>query len=183
MDTFSVEFSVRLVEAAQCLEARHPPEQLGNGRVRYPEDIARTIICLSQLACEIALKYLLQKAGVPVREIRSHNHALHSMKNALMHYNALYKTPTDDKVNPVPRSLAIVFAMPVDPAKCATVGTVLDAEVAGASGPIETRYACKWKNYDHRLWLEAARILVEDARIITEMCKSPNLGCKSQPAQ
>lgn len=66
MPEFSLEFADRLVQSAQLL-TDHTPDDF---------ERRRTVLYQSLLASEIALKAILEKAGVPTKEIVGLSHRL-----------------------------------------------------------------------------------------------------------
>jgi HEPN domain-containing protein len=109
-------------------------------------DAQRTVLYLSLLASEIALKALLEKAGKPVHEIRSRSHNLQlllgdidrceikvDIARGLMHWcpaSRLRSEPVDERFSN------------------ATVGRLLEAEDSGASTyPNQIRYGDLLRHY------------------------------------
>jgi len=94
----------------------------------------RAAIYIALVACEIALKAGLEKAGMPVAKIRKHQHGL---ANLLAEFSRCEISVAGQR-QPATRIRAIV----VDPAfKDATIGHLIEAEKYGASKfPTEIRY-------------------------------------------
>lgn len=61
---YSIDFAKRLVEAANCLKVQS----------NESNETGRTILYISLLAAEVALKSLLEKAGIPAECIKKHSH-------------------------------------------------------------------------------------------------------------
>ena len=66
MMEYKIDFSERLIESAQFLQKNK----------RASSEADRTILYLSCVACEISLKALLEKAGMPVADIKRMRHNL-----------------------------------------------------------------------------------------------------------
>ena len=66
---YSLEFTKQLVEAADTLK----------GTGRSIEERKRAVLYLSLLSIEISLKYLLEKAGVFVKEIKKRRHDISAL--------------------------------------------------------------------------------------------------------
>ncbi len=66
MAEYNIGFSKKLIEAA-CAVAAEDLSDL---------DAVRTVLYLSSLASEITLKALLEKVGIPVKDIKSRGHSL-----------------------------------------------------------------------------------------------------------
>jgi len=127
------------------------------------EDAARTVLYLSCLACEIALKALLEYSGKPVPEIRKLSHDLAALLKELG--NCRVEVPiAKDFLAWVPATE--LRAVTVDNRFAnATVGTILSAEEEGASKyPNEMRYGSVIRHYPPQLVLEAAVKVAEWAQ-------------------
>ena len=68
--TFSLGFSERLIEAA---------ESFFNIQNNSADEVARAVLYLSLLSCEISLKALLEQAGFPIKEIKKRSHDLEGL--------------------------------------------------------------------------------------------------------
>ena len=66
MAEYNIGFSEKLIDAAGAVAAEGFKDA----------DAIRTVLYLSSLASEIALKALLEKAGIPVKDIRTRAHSL-----------------------------------------------------------------------------------------------------------
>jgi len=126
-------------------------------------DAKRTVLYLSLLSAEIAMKALLEKAGKPVIEIRTRSHdvaaLLRDVAECLIHVDV---APNNWKQVKATRLRGEV----VDPNFAnATIGKMLRAEEAGASKyPNEVRYGTVPRHYPPELMQRMAAKLVAWAR-------------------
>ena len=153
MAEYNLGFSENLIKAAQFVAENDDKS----------EDAARTVLYLSFLASEIALKALLEYSGKPVAEIKKMNHNL----------AALLRELSDCKVE-VPLVKDFLARVPATRLKAvtvdkrfanATVGTILSAKGKSISKyPNEMRYGNLIRHYPHKLVLETAVKVMEWAQ-------------------
>lgn len=150
MSEYNIGFSEKLLDAAQSVAK----DGLDSA------DAIRTVLYLSSLASEIALKALLEKAGKPIKDIKARRHSLSGL------LVDLGGCRIKDEV--VKGSLSWVPATRVRSVTFdqrfynATVGKLLTGEEQGASKyPNELRYGDHVKDYPPELKLKAARALVD----------------------
>ena len=145
MAEYNLGFSDNLIRAAQFVANSDDQS----------EDAARTVLYLSCLACEIALKALLEFSGKPVGEITKLSHNLAALLKELGECKV--EVPiVKDFLAWVPATR--LRAVTVDNRFAnATVGAILSAEEEGASKyPNEIRYGSVIRHYPHQLVLETA---------------------------
>ena len=73
MPKYDIDFAAKLAEVAHDVDDNDP----------WAYDARRVTIYLSRLSAEIAMKALLERAGVDPKEIRKHSHNLQSLLKAL----------------------------------------------------------------------------------------------------
>ena len=146
---YSLSFSKRLLEAGASLK--------GAGKIL--EEADRAILYTSLVSIEIALKYLLEKAGVPVKEVRAHSHNIESMLSELDKCEIATDVGGEEKYVPASRIRSRI----VNPAfGGATIGNLLQGESKGASKyPNEVRYGPIPKHYPSDLMLECAEKVID----------------------
>ena len=146
---YSLGFSSRLLEAGSSLK--------GSGKIL--EEADRAILYTSLVSIEIALKYLLEKAGVPVKEIRAKSHNIESLLNEIDKCEILTTIGGEEKYVLASRIRSRV----VNPAfGDATIGNLLQGESKGASKyPNEVRYGPIPKHYPSELMLECAEKVID----------------------
>jgi len=153
MAEYNLGFSEKLIAAAQFVADQD----------NQSEDAARTVLYLSCLACEIALKALLECSGKPISEIMKLHHNLTALMNELDRCKVQTPIVRDFLVwVPATRLRAITvdnrFAN-------ATVGAILNAEERGASSyPNKIRYGNIVQHYPHQLVLETAILVLDWAK-------------------
>lgn len=152
MAEYNIGFSEKLIAAAQFVADND-----------QSEDAARAVLYLSCLACEIALKALLECSGKPVSEIMKLRHDLAALMDELGQCKVQVPIVRDFLAWVPATSLR---AVTVDKRFAnATVGTILTAEEQGASKyPNEIRYGSVIRHYPHQLVLEAAFRVIDWAR-------------------
>lgn len=153
MAEFSLGFSEKLVEAGQFV-ANQDDDTV---------DAQRTVLYLSCLSCEIALKALLERCGKPSKEIRRVRHDLARLLADVGKYRVKEEI-TKDCLSCVPATR--LRAVTVDDRfQNATVGAILSAEQKGASKyPTKVRYGPMVQHFPAAIVLETARLLVDWAR-------------------
>jgi HEPN domain-containing protein len=122
-------------------------------------DAVQTVIYLSLLASEIALKALLEKAGQPVGQIRARSHNLKALLEDLGRCQIRVEiAPGQERWVPATRLRAVI----ADPNYGnATVGTLLEAEDAGASKyPNQVRYGESFRHYPPEVIVKMASAIV-----------------------
>jgi HEPN domain-containing protein len=118
-------------------------------------DAVQTVMYLSLLASEIALKALLEQAGQPVTQIRARSHNLKLLLEDLGRCQIQVEI-APDHVRWM--SASSLRAVTVDPNYGnATVGTLLEAESVGASTyPNQIRYGESFRHYPPQLIMKMA---------------------------
>jgi HEPN domain-containing protein len=153
MPEYDIAFGSKLVDTARLVAA----QDLIN------LDAKRAVLYLCLLSSEITLKALLERAGMPVGEIVKRKHSL----SALL--SDLDKCQICVEVVPGNCRWALassVRALVVDSRfSNATVGTILEAEVKGASKfPNQIRYGNSLKHHSPELLIGMASELTRWAR-------------------
>lgn len=146
---YSLAFAQQLIEAAK-VPKRHVPEL---------EEANRALLYLSLVSIELSLKYLLEKAGVPIKTIRNRSHSLQDLLNDLE--NCEIKLMISESQNWV--SASRIRARIVSPAYFgATIGNLIESECKGASKyPNEIRYGSTLRHFPPELIFECAVKVVE----------------------
>ena len=88
MPEYDLGFAAKLAETADMLDEREPNNY----------DSRRVMVYLSRLSMEIALKALLEQAGMPVDLIRRRSHSLNALLNDLDNCEFLTKADESDAV-------------------------------------------------------------------------------------
>lgn len=148
MAEYNVGFSTKLIDAARFVRDQGIDS----------EDAIRTVLYLSKLACEITIKALLEKAGKPVDQIKTHGHDLRKL---LLNVGQckVYREVTKGALRPVPAKCLNSETVD-DQYGNATVGNILRAEELGASKyPNEIRYGNNLRDYPPELWLKTATVI------------------------
>jgi HEPN domain-containing protein len=150
---YDIGFSEKLAETA-ALVARDGLETM---------DAKRTILYLCLLSSEIALKALLEKAGKPISEIKARSH---NLKRLLEDIDAceipVEIVPGVMRWCPASRLRAVTVD---EKFANATIGTLLEAEDAGASTyPNQIRYGDLLKHYPPELLVKMASAITAWAR-------------------
>lgn len=149
MPEYNLGFSEKLIDAARVVA----DEGLDS------VDAKRTVLYLSSLACEIALKSLLEKVVQPVKEIKAHGHDLSTLLKDVGECE-IQEEIVNGSLSWVPATR--LRAVTVDKRHGnATVGTLLTAEEHGASKyPNEMRYGEYLNHYPPELLFQTANTLV-----------------------
>lgn len=137
---FSLEFSKRLIEAAENLSQMKPVEQ----------DADRAILYLSLVSCEVSIKALLEEAGYSLSNIKKMSHKFSKLKKAL--------ADCDFKGDKKGSAARLFAKSPDKKVPKMTVGKLLDFEQEKASVfPNQVRYGSSVKNYPPTLMLACAK--------------------------
>ena len=152
MSIYDIGFSEKLTDAAQFIVK----DDLKS------VDSIRTVLYLSLLSCEISLKALLEKAGMPIKTIRARSHNLKELLNDLGKCKIQVKI--GDKYRSV--SASRLRSVTIDKRYAnSTVGTLFEAECRGASNyPNQIRYGDSLKHYPPELILKTAKAITAWAR-------------------
>jgi hypothetical protein len=149
MPQYDIRFAEKLADTARLVIAAE----------NETREAAQTVLYLSLLSCEIALKAILEKAGMPVPAIRRRSHGLAELLKDI--------GSCEVKVEVAPGMFRFcsgnrLRAITVDSAYSnATIGNVLEAEYAGASKfPNGIRYGEVLYHYHPLLVLNTASLLV-----------------------
>jgi len=126
-------------------------------------DAVQTVLYLSLLASEIALKALLEQAGQPVGKIRARSHNLKALLEDLGRCQ-IHVEITPGQVRWV--SASRLRAVTINPNYGnAKVGTLLEAEDAGASRyPNQVRYGESFRHYPPQVIVKMASEIVKWAK-------------------
>jgi HEPN domain-containing protein len=146
---YSLKFSAQLFKAGFSLK----------GTGTHAEEADRAMLYTSLVSIEIALKHLLEKAGVPVKEIRAHSHNLEILLCEIDKCEILTTVGSEEKYV----SASKIRGRIVNPAfHGATIGSLLQGESKGASKyPNEVRYGPIPKNFPADLMLECAQKVID----------------------
>lgn len=141
---YRLAFARQLIEAARAVKPS----------VDLFEEAKRTLLYLSLLSIEISLKYLLEKAGVPVKEIRKRSHNIEALLNDLGKCEVRVNIGGSEKWVSASRIRSrIVSPMYAG----ATIGSLLEGERKGASRyPNEIRYGKPPRHFPPRLVFDCA---------------------------
>lgn len=149
---YSIEFGERLIEAADSFVTTQ----------NHSDEVARTVLYLSLLSCEISLKSLLENAGFTAKELKSRSHDLSGLVKDIC---CCELTDTDIN-NTKPFSAARLLSQDVvQDSYGFTVGTLLTAESVGASKyPNDIRYGELITHYQPLVMLSCARVVSKWAK-------------------
>ena len=142
-------------------------------------DAKRAVLYLSLLACEITLKALLEKAGVPVKKIKNRAHKLSELLRDLgeCEIEKEIRINIGSRVYNVKKWVpgSYIRSLTIDNRYAnATVGTILEAENEGASNyPNQIRYGEKYAHYPSELVLKAAEMIVSWANKYWDSIRVP----------
>lgn len=144
MPEYSIAFAEKLIEAATVVKE--------NGLDSL--DARRTVLYLSLLSSEIALKAFLENAGLPTGSIKQHSHNLSTLLDAVCTCEVKDQTTSLDIWLPASRVCAIEIQIE---GATSTVGSLLAMEQEGASHyPNEIRYGEKIVHVPAAAALQAA---------------------------
>jgi len=162
LPVYSLDFSENLIRAAQAVNDN------GDDSV----DAMRTVLYLSLLSCEISLKALLEKAGMPITEIRNRSH---NLERLLMD---LGRCEVEEEVANgvrkwVPAMRIRSKVITINEAQL-TIGDFLEGESQGASRyPNEVRYGEHLYHYPPEASLNAASTILHWAREKWDIIRFP----------
>ena len=123
------------------------------------EDRDRTVLYVSLVACEIALKYALEQAGKTVKEIRYLSHNLSALLEAVGNC-AVLDAVSQGSTQRVPASRVRAVVVDSEYAN-ATIGHLICAEEVGASKfPNEVRYGDVLQHFPAEVMAELANKVV-----------------------
>lgn len=121
-------------------------------------DSSQAVSYLSLLACEVAMKALLEKAGFPPKTIRQRSHNLSLLLKDFCDCEVPVLV-TEEKTH-WGRATGI-RSKPVQAGTLGTVGKVLDGESSGASEyPNQIRYGTQYSHFSPEVLLETAKQVV-----------------------
>ncbi len=150
MAEYNIGFSEKLIEAAIAVA----------GEDFNDIDAVRTVLYLSSLASEIALKALLEKAGIPIKKIRARGHSLSGLLTDLgkCQIHAKVTAGSHTWVSATRLRSKVVDSRYSN----ATVGTLLTGEERGASKyPSELRYGDHLKDYPPEFKMRASKAVID----------------------
>jgi hypothetical protein len=122
----------------------------------------QTAIYLSLLSCEIALKAMLEKSGLPVDKIRKHSHNLEALLNEVSHCEVEVDI-ANGCLKWVPA--ARIRSIPIKSEESvSTVGKLLTGETQGASKyPNKIRYGSRFSSFPPDALVKTAYAVVNFA--------------------
>lgn len=147
---YNIGFAKQLLEAANGLK--------GAGHII--EESKRAVLYLSLLSIEVSLKYLLEKAGIPIKDIKNRSHNIELLLSDLDGCEIISGSiGNDGRYVPATRIRSRI----VNPAYGdATIGNLLQGESKGASQyPNQIRYGPMPRHYPSDLMLECAVKVIE----------------------
>lgn len=152
MSEYNIAFAEKLVDTAKLVSMQGLSEV----------DTKRTVLYLCLLSMEIALKAMLEKAGMPVEAIKGFSHRLADLLVSLDHCEVQVEIIAN-----IPRYLPAVRLRSLSVNYCnqiTTVGQVLEAEREGASKyPIQIRYGNILKHYPPEVVMQVASLVTDFA--------------------
>ena len=165
MAEYNTGFSEKLIDAAVAVAAEDFNDV----------DAVRTVLYLSSLASEIALKALLEKAGIPIKNIKARGHSLSGLLTDLGKCQIQAEVTAGSRTwVPATRLRSKVVDSRYSDA---TVGTLLTGEERGASKyPNELRYGDHFKDYPPELKLGAAKAVIAFAKEHWNEIRFPSLS-------
>ncbi len=152
---YSIDFSERLIEAADSFIGKTEPECETN----------RAVLYLSLVSCEVSLKYALEKAGFAANSLRTRSHNF----SALLSDFCKCKIWNSD-VNRWESAIAIASVVVVSEVRgveiCnGTIGSLLDHDNENISKfPNSIRYGDKINHYDPLVMLDCAKAVAKWVR-------------------
>ena len=153
MPQYDLSFAEKLSQVARLV--------LLDGSVKI--DAQRTVLYLSLLSAEIALKAMLEKAGKPIHEIRARSHDITALLSDLDRCSVLVEAvPGEVRVCPASR---IRGGQLIYGAATITIGAVIDTPIGTASKyPNEVRYGDQITHYPADVMVQLAEKIVHFAR-------------------
>lgn len=150
MPQYNLTFAEKLVEAADFV--------LDDAEASV--EAQRTALYLSLLSIELALKCLLEHAGIPTQKIRSRSHNLAKLLEDIDH---CYVIDDIGGGNLVQVSASRIRGVVVDPVfSNATLGAIIDSTQSTASNyPNEIRYGTNVTHYPAPLMAKAAHTAID----------------------
>jgi hypothetical protein len=149
MAQYSIEFSNKLIDSAQGIVDRG----------ENSEDAGRAILYLSLLSCEIILKALLEKAGMPVDEIKEASHDLSKLLSELGRCQ-VEEEISSQLMGWVPATQ--IHGKTIIPETTFTVGVLLEGQSQEASKyPNEIRYGERTYHFPPVAALMGSKILLD----------------------
>lgn len=153
MAEYNTGFSKKLIDAAGAVAVEDFSDV----------DAVRTVLYLSSLASEITLKALLERAGMPVKDIKARAHSLSGLLADLGKCQIQAEVTAGTRAwGPATRLRAKVVDSRYSDA---TVGKLLTGEERSASKyPNELRYGDHVKDYPPELKVGAAKAVIDWAK-------------------
>lgn len=150
MPEYNIGFSEKLIEAARVV-ADNALDSI---------DGQRTVLYLSLLSSEIALKAFLETAGISVQEIARYSHNHRALLDAMCHCE-VQEEIVAGQLMWVPASRVCAISVAIETGT-STVGTLLSLEQEGASRyPNEIRYGNSVAHAPAKAMLQASEKLFE----------------------
>ena len=165
MSEYNLGFSKKLAETARLVA--------DDGVDSF--DAVQTIVYLSLLACEIALKALLEKSGVPVNQIKAHWHDLEALLSEVSRCEVNVAI-TGGHLKWVPAVRIRSIPIKSEGAE-STVGKLLTGETQGASRyPNQIRYGSGFLSFPPDALIKTACAVVEFAETHWNTIRQPPAG-------
>ena len=162
MSAYNLGFSKKLAETARLVA----DDGVGSF------DAVQTVVYLSLLSCEIALKSLLEQSDLPVKQIKSHSHDL----DALLREVSRCEIEVDianGHLKWVPASRIRAITIESGVAK-STVGKVLTGETQGTSKyPNKIRYGSEFKSFPPDALIKTAYAVIAFAEKHRDTIRHP----------
>lgn len=165
MPEYNIAFSKKLAETARLVA--------DDGVDSF--DAVQTIVYLSLLACEIALKALLEKSGLPANKIKAHWHDLDSLLSEVSRCEVEV-----DIAGGLPKWVPAVRIRSISIKSMgseSTVGRLLTGETQGTSKyPNQIRYGCRFQSFPPDALIKTACAVVDFAETHWNTIRQPS-GC------
>lgn len=162
MSAYNLGFSKKLAETARLVADD------GGGSF----DAVQTVVYLSQLSCEIALKSLLEQSGLPPKRIKSHSHKLDVLLREVSRCQIKVDI-ANGHLKWVRASRIRAITIQSGGAK-STVGKVLTGETQGTSKyPNEIRYGSGFVSFPPDAWIKTAYAVIAFAEKHRDTIRQP----------
>lgn len=165
MSEYNIGFSKKLAETARLVA--------DNGVDSF--DAVQTIVYLSLLSCEIALKVLLERSGLPVNQIKAHWHDLEALLGEVSRCEVEVDIASGHlKWVPAVR----IQSIPVKSEGAeSTVGKLLRGETQGASKyPNQIRYGSGFLSFPPETLVKTAYAVVDFAETHWNTIRQPRVN-------
>lgn len=159
MSEYNIDLSDKLIRAAEAVIGDYDRDF----------DAGQAVSYLSLLSCEIAMKALLEQAGVSTSRIRKRSHKLTALLKDIGNCE-IPKIITQEQTHW--GRATCIRSKPVKKGTLGTVGKVLDAK-AVSKYPNEIRYGTKYSHFDPDVLLETAKQVHAYAREYWDTIRLP----------